>query len=44
MMVKTEEKSCQEAFIQEVLTWILGGKDSLSDGWDKTAEMLKKNS
>ena len=37
------ETSCQEAFRQEV-TRILGGKDGLPDEWDKTAEMLQKNS
>ena len=38
---KLKETSCQEAFRQEV-TRILGGKDELSDEWDKTAEMLRK--
>ena len=38
---KLKEKSCQEAFRQEV-TRILGGKDGLPDKWDKTAEMLGK--
>ena len=40
---KLKETSYQEAFGQEV-TRILGGKDGLPDEWDKTAEMLKKNS
>ena len=39
---KLKETSCQEAFRQEV-TRVLGGKDGLSDKWDKTVEMLKKN-
>ena len=38
---KLKETSCQEVFRQEV-TRILGGKDGLSDEWDKTAEMLRK--
>ena len=38
---KLKETSYQEAFRQEV-TRILGGKDGLPDGWDKTAEMLRK--
>ena len=38
---KLKETSCQEALRQEV-NRILGGKDGLSDEWDKTAEMLKK--
>ena len=38
---KLKETSYQEAFRQEV-TRILGGKDGLSDEWDKTAEMLRK--
>ena len=38
---KLKETSCQEAFKQEV-TRLLGGKDGLPDGWDKTAEMLRK--
>ena len=38
---KPKETSCQKAFRQEV-TRILGGKDRLPDGWDKTAEMLRK--
>ena len=38
---KLKETSCQEAFRQE-MTRILGGKDELSDEWDKTAEMLKR--
>ena len=38
---KLKETSNQEAFRQEV-TRILGGKDGLSDEWDKTAEMLRK--
>ena len=36
-----KETSCQEAFRQEV-TRTLGGKDGLSDEWDKIAEMLRK--
>ena len=38
---KLKEKTCQEAFRQEV-TRIFGGKDGLLDEWDKTAEMLRK--
>ena len=38
---KLKETSYQEAFRQEV-TRILGSKDGLPDGWDKTAEMLSK--
>ena len=39
---KLKETSCQEAFRQEV-TGILECKDRLSDEWDKTAKILKKN-
>ena len=38
---KLKETSYQEAFRQEV-TRTLGGKDGLSDEWDKTAEMVRK--
>ena len=38
---KLKETSCQEVFRQEV-TRSLGGKDGLSDKWDKTAQMLRK--
>ena len=38
---KLKETSYQEAFRQEV-TRILGGKNRLSNEWDKTAEMLRK--
>ena len=40
-MVELKETSYQEAFRQEV-TRILGGKDRLSNEWDKTAEILRK--
>ena len=38
---KLKETSCQEAFRQE-MTRILGGKDELSDEWDKTEKILRK--
>ena len=38
---KLNNTSCQEAFRQEV-TRIFGGKDGLSDYWNKIAEMLRK--
>ena len=38
---KLKETNYQEAFRQEV-TRTLGGKDGLSDEWDKTAKMLRK--
>ena len=38
---KLKETNYQEVFRQEV-TRILGGKDRLSNEWDKTAEMLRK--
>ena len=38
---KLKERSCQEAFRQEV-TRIMGGKHGLPDELDKTTEMLRK--
>ena len=38
---KLKETSCQKAFREEV-SWILGGKNGLSDEWDKTAETIRK--
>ena len=38
---KPKETSCHETFREEV-TRISGGEEWFLDGWDKTAEMLRK--